>query len=377
MNIPTPDQQKKRLFYRCLSSKTIVKLRKILVTGVSIYYLINQLMGYLCPNYIDLIESYRTTGRVIEGKYVDTLEKYLMNNSEYYHLTQVFTYNKKKLEDRFILLLRFHYTHFVELENTKDWDAELIAEIKTNFTTKFLPSATHENFHNGLTNAAHYNDPYLIDKIILYQIQEMVAMKHDFHSSLFMEIGMTDLLRNYSAQALIIWYHWRGLILETDLVSLHNYANQRNHPVVLSTASICTDEKRTFHYWEVNKNAVRPHLRDRYNVLYRVPCFHLSSFSYLFRSEHIEYFIIGPRTALLPVLRSVVKEKNVHFILLILSKNETEEANVAKELLHKEYFSLFYSSHEDSLHFVYLLFFKFIERNRELQQYGLTLKPKK
>lgn len=375
MDFPTPDQQKKRSFYRCMSRTTIVKLRKLLVTGASIYFLLYKLQDFLCPNYISQIESYRPVKRVIEDQYVYPLEKYLMQNAEYYHLTQVFSYNKKSVEDRFLHLLRFHYTHFEHLENSVNWDAELIAEIKSNFIKKSTRTSISGTTDTSLQNVTEYTDEYLMDKIILYKIQEMVAQMHEYHTSFFMEIGMNDLLRNYSTQALIIWYHWRGMILETDLLSIKNYVDQPVHPVVLCTAAICTDEKRVFHYFEVNKNAIRPHLRDRFTALYRVPCFHLSSFGYLFRSEHIEYFIVGPRVDLLPVLRTIVKQKNVHFILVILYKsNGNKQVQPVKGLLQKEHFSLYYSSHEDSLHYVYLLFFKFIERDRELKQYGLQFK---
>lgn len=354
MEFKTPEEPKKRSFYRCASRETVVKLRKILVTGASIYFLLYKLEEFYCPNYISEIESYQSVSNIIEDRYVKTLEKYLMDNAEYYHLTQVFSYDQKELDLRFHILLRYHYTYFDQIEDTKQWDAELIAEIKNNFTQNATDLSAKTK--------AIKNDTFLTDKVILYQIQEMVAKQHNYYSSFFMEIGMNDFLRNYSTQALVIWYHWRGMILETDIVALHNYVQQPTHTTVLCPTAICTDDNNTrgFHYLILNRNALRPQYRDHFRALYRVPCFHLSTYGNLFRSEHIEYFIVGPQCDLMPTLKTIVKQKNVHFILVILKKTKQESS--VKSLLESEYFSLYYNSKSLSKHYVYLLFFKFIER---------------
>lgn len=318
------------------------------MTGASIYFLIYKLQDFMCPNYTTEVESYPPVSRVIDSKYVDTLENYLMDNAAYYHLTQVFTYDQSSLTRRFIKLLRRHYIKFAKLEDSDAWNAELIGEIKSNFT----------NSSNG--------DTHLVDKVILYKIQEMVAQELEYQACFSIEMGMTDFLRNYSTQALLVWYHWRGLIIETDLIPLHNYVSQKIHSTVLSQASLCTDDQMSFHYYAVNKNAVKEEYRDRYQLVYRVPCFPLSYFTaHVYRAEHIEYFIVGPRCDLIIMLNTILKYKNMHFVLIIFDKKVTPDP-AALQLMKNNYFSVFYKSENQSRFFTYILFFKFIERKHHL-----------
>ncbi|KAL1463001.1 hypothetical protein WDU94_014794 [Cyamophila willieti] len=321
----------------------MIKLRKLLVTGASIYFLIYKIQEFMCPDYTDELESYQTVSTVIKKKYVNTLETYLMDNSEFYHLTQVFTYDQESLKKRFFRLLRHHYLHFVDIEDSKHWDAEHIAEIKSNFT-------------GGVTN-----NTYLSDKVILYNIQEMIAQGVEYQACFYIEMGMNDLLRNYSTQALNVWYHWRGLILETDLIHLHNYVSQPVHTTVLSQVSLCTDENPTFHYYAINPYSVKPEFRKQLKLVHRVPCFPLTYFGYIYSTEHIEYFILGPRCDLLPSLRTVLQHKNTHFILIIIEREGSPNAEVM-ELMTKHEYSVYYDSQSLSKYYHYVLYYKYIEK---------------
>lgn len=341
MEFPGPEP-KKRFFYRCMSRETIVKLRKILVTGISIYFVTSRLQEFMCPDHIKEIESYKTVYTVLHDKYAETLEYYLMNNSEYYHLTQIHVVNPDEISKRFIRLLHDKYLHFVRLEDTKEWDAELTMEMKNNFYTRS-------------------EDQFREDKMLLYKVQEMVVRKLDYQPYLFMEMGMTDMLRNYSTQALTIWYHWRGMIVETDLATLDHYVSQPVHTTVLTTATLCPHDEIGFHYFAVDKRLVREEYRNHYNFIYRVPCFPLTYFGKLYRTEHIEYVILGPRSDLMNDLYVILKHEKVHFVLIVLEQ-KTDPTESMRYMESKSFTVYFSSRNNINTNFNYFLYYRFIER---------------